>query len=81
MNYTLQSHDLDKIARIGSGKIEYSVVGWKDTNIVKIDIERNPRIEGKYPWSIKVEKTTYVYRDETAVADQLIAAERCHRSP
>ena len=75
MNYTLQSHDLDKIARIGSGKIEYSVVGWKDTNIVKIDIERNPRIEGKYPWSIKVEKTTYVYRDETAVADQLIAAE------
>ena len=75
MNYTLQTHDLDKIARIGSGKIDYSVVGWKDTNTVKIDIDRNFRSEGEYPWSVKVEKTTYVYRDETAVADQLVAAE------
>jgi hypothetical protein len=75
MNYTLQTHDLDKIAGIGSGKIDYSVVGWRETNTVRIDIERNPRLESEYPWSVGVEKTTYVYRDETAVVDQLVAAE------
>lgn len=72
MQYTRLEYDLDQIARVGKGTINYKIAGFRDNDVVGLHIEREFRSN---VWSITPETTRYYVRDRDEVPNNIVAME------
>lgn len=79
MNYTRLEYDLDQIASKGSGNIAYRVVGYRDRDVVELQIRR-ARYDKEYNgrlWNLNATFSSYVSRDSEQESNDLTAMENC----
>ena len=73
MNYTRLEYDLDQIADKGRGSIGYKVKGYRDREVVELEINRRER-DGQL-WTITPSRSSYVSRDYEQEPNEISAME------
>jgi hypothetical protein len=73
MKYTRLEYDLDAIADRGRGSIKYRVVGYRDSDVVELEINRRDR-DGQQ-WVITPTRSGYVSREYEQEPNEISAME------
>ena len=73
MQYTRLEYNLDEIADTGRGSIKYRIFGYRDSDVVELEIHRRDR--NNKLWTITPTRSGYVSREEDQEPNDLTAME------
>jgi hypothetical protein len=73
LQFIRAEYDLDEIARKGTGRIGYKVTGYRDRDVVELEIERRDRNDQL--WTIKPSNSRYVSRDYEEEKNEIVVME------